>query len=222
MRARRIIVDPVELKKPSMRISRIVYGREGDGRRVRYLLDSKGRGTQKEIPENIVLIRWRQRVWNKYTFSGGRLGPNIWNGLAVAFGQEPSSDWLRWSVEEIQTRLQVSRAQLGVYSSSVPAANVLRALFHICGVARLKRIMARHLDADRGAARGTPDLFLFATNPTGKPTMGRFVEVKKPEEPASDDQKAEIAFLNEIGLHARIVRLIERGLRSGAAMTEYE
>jgi len=36
------------------------------------------------------------------------------------------------------------------------------------------------------------------------------VEVKKPEESASDDQKAEVDFLNALGLHARIVRLIER------------
>lgn len=210
MKSGRVIIDPPELRKPAMRVSRIVYGREGDGRRVRYLLDSKGKGTRKEIPENIVLIRWRQRVWKDYRFSGGRLGPNIWNGLAIAFGREPSPDWLSWTVEEIQQRLDVSRTQMGVFKSSVPAANVIVGLIRICGVSRLKCIMARHLASDRGPARGTPDLFLFATDHTGKPTMGRFVEVKKPEEPASDDQKAEISFLNEIGLHARIVRLIER------------
>jgi hypothetical protein len=40
--------------------------------------------------------------------------------------------------------------------------------------------------------------------------MGRFVEVKKPEESLSDGQREEIAFMNEIGLHSRCIRLIER------------
>jgi len=36
------------------------------------------------------------------------------------------------------------------------------------------------------------------------------VEVKKPEEAVSGDQLAEIEFLNKLGLHARVLRLIER------------
>jgi hypothetical protein len=41
------------------------------------------------------------------------------------------------------------------------------------------------------------------------PTIARFVEVKKPEEPASAVQLAEIDYLNGLGLHARVLRLIE-------------
>ena len=37
------------------------------------------------------------------------------------------------------------------------------------------------------------------------------MEVKKPEEPLSQDQREEIAFLKSIGLQARILRLMERG-----------
>jgi hypothetical protein len=52
---------------------------------------------------------------------------------------------------------------------------------------------------------------LFATShSTGLPTIARFVEVKKPEEPVSTVQMAEIAFLNQLGLHARVLRLVER------------
>jgi hypothetical protein len=52
---------------------------------------------------------------------------------------------------------------------------------------------------------------LFATSHnTGLPTIARFVEVKKPEEPVSPVQMAEIAFLNQMGLHARVLRLVER------------
>jgi hypothetical protein len=58
---------------------------------------------------------------------------------------------------------------------------------------------------------GIPDLFLFGTSQsTGPPTIARFVEVKKPEEPVSTFQIAEIAFLNQMGLHARVFSLVER------------
>lgn len=56
-----------------------------------------------------------------------------------------------------------------------------------------------------------PDLFLYASHKLGRQKlMGRFVEVKKPEEPLSAGQHEEIAFMNRIGLHARCIRLIER------------
>jgi hypothetical protein len=40
--------------------------------------------------------------------------------------------------------------------------------------------------------------------------MARFVEVKKPDEPVSEDQHDEINFMIGMGLHARVLRLIER------------
>jgi hypothetical protein len=40
--------------------------------------------------------------------------------------------------------------------------------------------------------------------------MGRFVEVKKPEKHLSSGQLEEIAFMNSLGLHARLFGLIER------------
>ena len=58
---------------------------------------------------------------------------------------------------------------------------------------------------------GVPDLFLFARNTkTKKPSIARFVEVKKPKERVSQDQKDEIALLKSFGLHARVLHLIER------------
>jgi hypothetical protein len=74
----------------------------------------------------------------------------------------------------------------------------------------LQTIIARHTSSEHKGKSGVPDLFLFATNQTtGLPTIARFVEVKKPEEPASAVQLAEIDFLNGLGLHARVLRLIE-------------
>ena len=79
-----------------------------------------------------------------------------------------------------------------------------------CGPDRLQAILNRHLAPERGNISGIPDLFLFAT-PLGsnKPGIARFVEVKKPEEAVSNEQLAEIDFLNSLGLHARVLRLIE-------------
>jgi len=42
--------------------------------------------------------------------------------------------------------------------------------------------------------------------------LGRFVEVKKPVEPLKPSQVEELAYLNGIGLKARVLRLTERGL----------
>ena len=205
-----IIKDDAELKKPALRLSLIVYGREHVGTKVKYLIDPKGQGDKKEIPENIVLIRWRKKISKGYTFSGDRLGPNVWRGLSTALGADPNAAWLKWTAEEIASQLHAARDQMGIYKSSVPNASAVHALIQICGVERLKAIFARHLDPNRSNIYGTPDLFLFARDFKGKECMGRFVEVKKPEEPFKSGQSEEIMFLQSLGLHARVVRLIER------------
>ena len=84
------------------------------------------------------------------------------------------------------------------------------ALFNICGPERLKVLIDKHTSKEHEGRSGVPDLFLFATNTqTGKPSIARFVEVKKPREPVSQDQKDEIELLNSMGLHARGMRLVE-------------
>ncbi len=57
-----------------------------------------------------------------------------------------------------------------------------------------------------------PDLFLFAWQHEPRRVLGRFVEVKKPEEPLKPSQVEELAYLNGLGLKARVLRLTERGL----------
>lgn len=206
--------DDPSLKKPPLHVSHVVYGRQAPSKRgghVTYLLDPKGRGEKRAIPENIVLVRWRKRVMPGYTFSGGRLGPNLWNGLAVALGPEPKASWLKLTEAQLNDCLVESRPLMGLYKSSLPSASVLHALFQVCGHERLKALFARHLDPNRGKVRGTPDLFLYAARQDGRGVYGRFVEVKRPEEGFQPGQREEIAFLNSIGLHARVLRLIERG-----------
>ena len=40
-----------------LRISNIVYGRQSDGTRVKYLVNPQGQGDEWTIPENVVLRR---------------------------------------------------------------------------------------------------------------------------------------------------------------------
>jgi hypothetical protein len=202
--------DPEHQRLPSLRISHIVYGRELRGNRVFYLCDPKGGGTDKKVAESVVLHRWRRRVFVGFTFSGSRLGPNIWRTLPTVFGDNPKQ-WQRLSIQDIEDTIEAHRVNLRAGYATLPGANVLHALFEVCGASRLKQLIVRHNDPARQDRFGTPDLFLYATdNSTGKAAIARFVEVKKPEEPLKPDQSEEIAFLQGLGLHARVLRLDER------------
>jgi hypothetical protein len=204
------VKDPEYQRLPSLRISHIVYGRELRGNRVYYLVDPKGDGTNKKVAESVVLYRWRRRVFVGFTFSGARLGPNLWRTLSKVFSENTKS-WLRLSVGDIEAMIDAHREDMRSEFATLPAANVLHALFQLCGVVRLKQLITRHNDPAREGRFGTPDLFLYAIeNATGKPSIARFVEVKKPEEPLKPDQTEEIAFLQSLGLHARVLRLDER------------
>ncbi len=194
--------------KPSLRISHLVYGRKNEGNRVKYLVDPSN--DRFAIPEDIILIRWRQRKHPNASFSGVRLGPHVWRALSSALGRDCEA----WPSKMTETALQHSREELRAggdnqpYLNSLPSLATLEALWSICGQERLQQLVDRHSDA---TIFGVPDLFLFARDwNTQKAYMGRFVEVKKPGEPLSDGQREEIAFMNSLGLHARLIRLIER------------
>lgn len=194
----------------SLRVSNIVCGRARQGNRVQYLLDPEGEGSDKGVPETVVLHRWRRRRKEGFTFRGARLAPNVWRTLAQVFGDEPSV-WVSLTPEQIQARVGACRETGLILARSLPSADVLQALFRLCGAERLRLLIDRHTDEARSDRFGTPDLFLFAVNArTGAPTMGRFVEVKKPKEPVSKDQKEEIEYLRSLGLQARVLRLEER------------
>ena len=51
MKKKKILADPIDQKKPSLKISNIVYGREKVGTRVLYLVDQKGKGIEKKMPK---------------------------------------------------------------------------------------------------------------------------------------------------------------------------
>lgn len=194
--------------RSALRISHIVYGREKTGR-VTYLVDSKGNGTDREIAEGVVLRRWRARKTAGYRFSGDRLPPSTWRALPRVLGDDISR-WPTLTEAEITARKARALPELNASLIDAPAPNAIAALIAVCGVDRLRQLVARHADPARHASPGVPDLFLFASTLDGRRVLGRFVEVKKPNEPLLPSQVAELAFLREIGLKARELRLIER------------
>lgn len=195
--------------KPALRISHIVHGRRRVGNRVYYRVDPKGVGELLAVPETVVLKRWRARQFPGYSFSGTRLSSTLWRAVGVALGTN-TRDLCGASAESLAEGINSRRDLLKAHHYALPAPSALRALFVVCGPARLRAILDRHLAPERGNLSGIPDLFLFA-NPIGsdRPGIARFVEVKKPEEEVSSEQLDEIAFLNGLGLHARVLRLVE-------------
>lgn len=197
--------------KPALRISHIVYGRQPSGNRVFYLVDPKGQGDERAVPETVVLKRWRKRQFPGHMFSGERLSSTLWRAVGRAFGAN-ASVLCQMSLSEIASGVESKRSALesdGFLKLASP--QTLFALFAVCGAQRLQAILDKHLSFAHEGKSGIPDLFLYATSQaTGLPVIARFVEVKKPEEAVSKVQLEEINFLNRQGLHARVLRLIER------------
>jgi hypothetical protein len=174
-------------------------------------LDPKGQGTERFVAESVVLKRWRKRQFPGHTFSGERLSSTLWRAVAKAFGTKAKA-LCKLTLDQIADNADNSRELLSADGFlKLASPQTLHALFAVCGPERLQAILDKHLSAEHKGKSGIPDLFLFATNhSTGLPTIARFVEVKKPEEAVSNVQMAEIAFFNQIGLHARVLRLVER------------
>jgi|SRR6516164_5513122 len=115
------------------------------------------------------------------------------------------------AINEIQQTIERKHAVLARQHYQLPSAEGLHALLSVIGLNRLSSLVSRHTAPSHAGRSGTPDLFLYAIKQvTGMPCMHRFVEVKKPSEKVSDDQRAEIKFLRDLGLEARVLRLIER------------
>jgi len=201
-------------RAPALRISHIVFGRENDsdgpGGRVTYLVDPDGHGEERDIPEEVVIKRWRRRLFDGNTFHGARLSPNIWRAVDRAFGRD-AHELVSLDTESVLA----GRAQLAAtrehHHFFLPNPDVLLALFEALGPWRLSEILSRHLSPERASRYGTPDLFLFARDRRRSGVaFYRMVEVKKPGEAISRDQHEEVAFLRSIGVPARVLRLIER------------
>ena len=198
-------------KKPSLRISPNVYGRTGEKNRVKYFIDPKGEGTKTGVPETVVLTRWRKRQFPNYSFSGEKLSSTLWRAVAAAYGSN-AKKICKLSLEDIQAIKEEKTVAIKAQGHlELPAAKTLQALCLVCGHERMQVLLDKHNSLEHQGKSGVPDLFLYATHiKTGKTSIARFVEVKKPDEKVSQDQKDEIALMNFIGLHARVIRLVEK------------
>ena len=198
-------------KKPSLRISPNVYGRTGEKNRVKYLIDPKGEGTKTGVPETVVLTRWRKRQFPNYSFSGEKLSSTLWRAVAAAYGSN-AKKICKLSLEDIQAIKEEKTVAIKAQGHlELPAAKTLQALCLVCGHERMQVLLDKHNSLEHQGKSGVPDLFLYATHiKTGKTSIARFLEVKKPDEKVSQDQKDEIALMNCIGLHARVIRLVEK------------
>jgi hypothetical protein len=197
-------------KKPSLRISPNVYGRTSVRNKVKYLIDPKGGGSDMGVPERVVLTRWRQRKFANHRFSGDKLSSTLWRAVAAVYGKN-ATKICRLSTEQLE-KIKVTQSKLDEKQThlKLPASNIMFALFFICGSERLQVLLDKHTSKEHEGRSGVPDLFLFAVSTvTGKPSIARFVEVKKPGEKISQDQIDEIELLNSMGLHARVMRLVE-------------
>ena len=210
---------PDQFTSPPLRISNIVHGRRNDSGRVEYLIDSTGQDNLEfGIPEKIVLTRWRQRQHNDYIFGGMRLSPNIWRSIRLALGEDCYNISLM-TIEDIQRHYEVASEALNLNNyQTVNSGNVLK-LIEGLGLSKFQSLMSRHNDPSRSDIYGTPDLFIWALRRlTNKIEYVRFVEVKKPREPLSEDQKNELHYLNsDLNIKARVLRLREATPRAANA-----
>lgn len=193
----------------ALRISTIVYGRTLHGTRVKYLLNENGAGTRTEVAESIVLARWRRRRRDGVSFSGARLAPSLWRALPMALGHDVAS-WSTLTASAISERVQAARGAMRQQHLDLPASDIVHALIAVCGTDRLRQLVTRHADPARWEQPGVPDLFLFMRHADGRVMSPRFVEVKRPDEPVRPGQVEELAFLQSLGLDARVLRLTER------------
>lgn len=201
------MTEPRHVKRKALGISNIVYGRQATRNRVTYLVDCHGFGDERAIPETVVLRRWRRRE-GQVGCVGVRLSPTLWRALPVVLGPDVSR-WRSLTVEAIAACIDERRTRLRELRYSVPPAEAVRALLDVCRVPLLRTLVKRHRELGPRRGSGVPDLFLYRLD-AGRVCAPHVVEVKKPGEPLSGEQKDELALLERHGLSAREFRLIER------------
>ena len=202
-----------EVKSVSLGISKIALRRERKQRsRVEYLIDPGGdEASGFGVPEKVVLQRWRQKTSKKYAFGGMRLSPNIWRSIQLSIGINYFDEY-EVDTDFIDEKNQQKKMEIKSYKYPIISGANVQKLVQGLGLMPLRAIMQRHNNPTRIDTYGTPDLYLWAIRrSTQKIAFTRLVEVKKPLEPLSPDQKAELFYLrHDLGLEAGFLRLIEK------------
>jgi len=205
------IENPENNNFPNLNISHVVRGRETrPDHRVTYFPNNNILEGQKVIPEKIVLKRWRMREFVHSFARGFRLSPNFWRAIGIALGNN-AKKIKSLNATEIEISFTKHQKALQIKKFKTQSASNLIEVFRSLETHQLQLILDRHLDPDRNDQYGTPDLFLFTSHKTTHAiSRACFVEVKRPGEKLSNDQKNEINFLRNIGLKSRVFRLTER------------
>lgn len=202
-----------EVKSVSLGISKIALRRERKQRsRVEYFIDPGGdEALGFGVPEKVVLQRWRQKTSKKYAFGGMRLSPNIWRSIQLSVGIDYFDEY-EVDTDFIDEKNQQKKMEIKSYKYPIISGANVQKLVQGLGLKRLRALMQRHNSPTRIDTYGTPDLYLWAIRrSTQKIAFTRLVEVKKPLEPLSPDQKAELFYLrHDLGLEAGFLRLIEK------------
>ena len=136
------------------------------------------------------------------------LGSDVaqWRSLSVADLRACLKDWRARRKEMRDWSIEHGEA---FEFLSCPSAEIVYALISVLDERRLSAIVDRFKHHRSTHRSGVPDLFLFATDNTGRPCMARFIEVKKYDEDVSLVQKEVIAFLQSLGLTAAVLVLRE-------------
>ena len=200
---------PSEIETPKLPISYYVRGRRSRGTRVEYLLDPTGADTATyEIPEQIVLKRWRKRKVQTSKLGGMRLNPNIWKSINMALGGN-AENIANLSCQEIDNRFSASKEDRSV--KNFPSSNGfnIQKIIKGVGIEKFQVLLDRH--SSEKSVYGTPDLFLWSLTPIHEIIQEVFfVEVKRPTEQLKDHQKNELFFLRDnLKLNAILLRLRE-------------
>lgn len=204
------VENPENKNLPKLNISHVVKGRERRAdQRVIYFPNNNNLAGQKFIPEQIVLKRWRKRKFVHSVARGFRLSPNFWRAIGISLGKDAKNIKL-FNKNEIESNFKKHQEVIRSKNFKIQSANNIIEIFKCLETHQLQLILDRHLDPDRVKKYGTPDLFLFSEHKTTQSiSRACFVEVKRPNEPLSNDQINEINFLRNIGLRSRVFRLIE-------------
>jgi hypothetical protein len=172
-------------------VRRAVTGRMKRGKRVLYQSESG----QLVTSERLVMRRARKAGYGCF-----RLRPYLWRLLPYLAPE--GTDWgaLPASLEGDDLLVTTLRKR----------PNLLEVLRSSFSITRLRRLTRRHAGTDVDPRKpGVPDLLVFKKTSKGTPHGFRFVEVKRPKERIAAHQRAEIAFLRQLGMRAGVLRLIE-------------
>jgi hypothetical protein len=205
-----------EFEDLKLGISAKVRGRDRQGTRVTYQLQDNSDIDQPEIPEDIVLRRFRMKMTGMSLCKGTRLYPSLWRAVDMLLTQH--EDFFAYPsrgkagmqrMEQVLRGIKVALDQEGL---TMPEPEMAARMLYQLGPDKVHALVTRHREPGRAARPGVPDLCLFEFNRISEVQRRMvFVEVKRPGERLASHQADELRFMRSLGLTAGVFRLVEVG-----------